>query len=714
MFEGFVDETPREASAARAAGVDGVVPGPELADRLVTADLAADRPDAADRSPAGEEAWQAATASGLGRVEGWSRMAGWVQAQEMLAVEALVARAVERAEQRPPGTLLDEHMGGVGAEVDSLVAELALSWQVAQRTAARRVDEAVSLVNGVPLLIEAMLDGRLGIAHVRALGGVLLDLDPALAERISRDLLEGTSSGSPIARTPAQLAGSARRAAIRLDPGSARRRERRAAREREVHLGAESDGMATVTAYLPAAEALLLYRTIDAHARRSAPAEPADDGDDAAEGGERSPGARRVDALCDLVALGSLIAGGAEPAVADPTPDPGACVGECRCGAAADGEPTDREPTDAEPADAEPADAEPADAEPADAEPADAEPADAEPTEGTGVESRDDSTGVRPHGGERGSHGSADDRPGGDDPTKDDPARDDPAHDDPNAGTPAEDEAVEDGLRDEEPGEDGTGLDGSEVASDDPDTGPDEEVDQSPDRADPRGDVDPPGRQRPPCPPRPPRNVQIRVVVSADTLLGLDDRPAELTGYGPITAAEARSLAAGADATWRRVLTDPVSGAVLDVGHRRYRPPAAMAEHARNRDLTCTFPGCRVPSEACDLDHLVAYDPNDPDGRTAADNLHPPCRHHHRIKHLRGWSVARGPNGSVLWTTPTGRRFRTVRPVLMAATVEEVPPRPEPVDDPRVDVPDATDLDDLLRSPAPAAAAAGADDAPPF
>ncbi|GLZ46679.1 HNH endonuclease [Actinomycetospora sp. NBRC 106375] len=620
MFEGFVDETPPAASAGRAAGVDGVVPGPELADRLVTADLAADRPDAADRSPAGEEAWQAATASGLGRVEGWSRMAGWVQAQEMLAVEALVARAVERAQQRPPGTLLDEHRGGVGAEVDSLVAELALSWQVTQRTAARRVDEAVSLVNGVPLLIEAMLDGRLGIAHVRALGGVLLDLDPALAEHISRDLLEGTSSGEPIARTPVQLAGSARRAAIRLDPGSARRRERRARREREVHLGAESDGMATLTAYLPAAEALLLYRTIDAHAQRSALADP---GDDAAEGGERSPGARRADALCDLVALGALLAGGAEPATAaGPVPDGVACTGDCRCDAAADGEPTDGEI---------------------------------------------------------------------------------PAGDDSHAVAPAEDELSEDDI----------GLDRNEVASDDPDSASDARVDQCRDPADPSGD-DPPGRQPPPRPPRPPRNVQVRVVVSADTLLGLDDPPAEVTGYGPITAAEARGLAAGADATWRRVLTDPVSGAVLDVGHRRYRPPAAMAEHVRNRDLTCTFPGCRVPSQACDLDHLVVYDPNDPDGRTAADNLHPPCRHHHRIKHLPGWSVARGPDGSVLWTTPTGRRFRTIRPVLVPATVEDVPPRPEPEDEPRGDLPDATDLDDLLRSPAPTSAATGGDDAPSF
>jgi len=44
------------------------------------------------------------------------------------------------------------------------------------------------------------------------------------------------------------------------------------------------------------------------------------------------------------------------------------------------------------------------------------------------------------------------------------------------------------------------------------------------------------------------------------TALGLSDAPAELAGYGPIPADLARELAA--DATWRRILTDPVTGAV--------------------------------------------------------------------------------------------------------------------------------------------------------
>src|SRR6185503_12770612 len=47
------------------------------------------------------------------------------------------------------------------------------------------------------------------------------------------------------------------------------------------------------------------------------------------------------------------------------------------------------------------------------------------------------------------------------------------------------------------------------------------------------------------------RRPAINVVVSADTLLGLNDQPAHLTGYGPITARTARRLAADSSGTWR-------------------------------------------------------------------------------------------------------------------------------------------------------------------
>jgi hypothetical protein len=170
---------------------------------------------------------------------------------------------------------------------------------------------------------------------------------------------------------------------------------------------------------------------------------------------------------------------------------------------------------------------------------------------------------------------------------------------------------------------------------------------------------------------------RVHVTVAATTLLGLDERPGELTGYGPIPAALARELAA--DGTWRRLLTDPATGALRDYGRTTYRPSAALSGHLRARDGTCRFPGCRYPARRCDLDHTVGY----PDGPTSEDNLGSLCRHHHRLKHRTGWTVTQGENATFTWTSPTGRLYSTTpdplaepvsRPELAAPASDHDPP----------------------------------------
>jgi len=60
----------------------------------------------------------------------------------------------------------------------------------------------------------------------------------------------------------------------------------------------------------------------------------------------------------------------------------------------------------------------------------------------------------------------------------------------------------------------------------------------------------------------------VNVTIALPTLLGLDDNPAELTGYGPIPAQIARDLATSPDSTLRRLVTDPLTGALLGTdGH---------------------------------------------------------------------------------------------------------------------------------------------------
>ena len=115
-----------------------------------------------------------------------------------------------------------------------------------------------------------------------------------------------------------------------------------------------------------------------------------------------------------------------------------------------------------------------------------------------------------------------------------------------------------------------------------------------------------------------------------------------------VPAMTAWALAAGG--TWRRLITDPVSGVVIDVGRTRYRPPAGLADLVRARDRACVFPTCQTPAERCDIDHLTAWSQG---GTTSLDNLVVLCEAHHRLKHTPGWALTRDQaSGTLSWHTP--------------------------------------------------------------
>jgi hypothetical protein len=175
--------------------------------------------------------------------------------------------------------------------------------------------------------------------------------------------------------------------------------------------------------------------------------------------------------------------------------------------------------------------------------------------------------------------------------------------------------------------------------------------------------------------------VDVRVTVPYTALLGANDLPGELVGYGPIPAAVARDLAAGG--TWRRILTDPTSGRPLDYGTTRYRPPAHLAGLVITRDQTCQFPGCRVPAHRCDIDHNIPYDPANATGPTSETNLGPKCRRHHQVKQTPGWSVTHHPDGCTTWATPSGHVYHSQPPPLtdpepLATRPAVVPDQPPP------------------------------------
>ncbi len=138
----------------------------------------------------------------------------------------------------------------------------------------------------------------------------------------------------------------------------------------------------------------------------------------------------------------------------------------------------------------------------------------------------------------------------------------------------------------------------------------------------------------------------------------------------PVPTLTARALAAGG--VWRRLVTDPLSGTVLDVGRTHYRPPAGLRDLVQARDRQCAFPGCTVPAQRCDIDHITPWSQG---GTTSLDNLTSLCEAHHRLKHTPGWTLTRQDDGALLWTTPTGVRYRRAMDGTITMMAHKIGPR---------------------------------------
>jgi hypothetical protein len=150
------------------------------------------------------------------------------------------------------------------------------------------------------------------------------------------------------------------------------------------------------------------------------------------------------------------------------------------------------------------------------------------------------------------------------------------------------------------------------------------------------------------------RPISINVTIDLPTLLGLAENPGQLAGYGAIPASVARELAS--DGKWKRFITDPQTGNLLDYGRESYEPPQALKDFLIARDRTCRFPGCRRSAALSDLDHAQSWEEG---GSTSAENLGALCRRHHRLKTHDGWSVISNPDGSCSWISPLGKKFFT-------------------------------------------------------
>jgi hypothetical protein len=148
---------------------------------------------------------------------------------------------------------------------------------------------------------------------------------------------------------------------------------------------------------------------------------------------------------------------------------------------------------------------------------------------------------------------------------------------------------------------------------------------------------------------------QVLVTVPVLSLLGAVTEPATLDGYGPVPPSMARRLVGDGAGSFLRVLTDPRSGAPLEIGRTSYRIPKAMRQWLRLRDGRCPFPGCNNHSLDNEADHLLAWSEG---GGTGITNLGQPCPRHHRLKHTTAWrpvdATRDRPPG---WISPAGRSY---------------------------------------------------------
>jgi len=184
-----------------------------------------------------------------------------------------------------------------------------------------------------------------------------------------------------------------------------------------------------------------------------------------------------------------------------------------------------------------------------------------------------------------------------------------------------------------------------------------------------------------------PSHVTIHIVAEKGAVDGGSQAQGYLAEDGELIPAEMVAQLA------REAKLRPVVSPVDAPPEPGYRPSQKLADFVRCRDLTCRAPGCDVPAFQCDIDHTI---PHSDGGLTHASNLKCGCRTHHLLKTFWGWRDKQLPDGTVIWTLPSGQSYVTlpgsafVFPTLCAPTAELPPPAPKRADregDPRAMMP---------------------------
>ncbi|MGH3906919.1 MAG: HNH endonuclease signature motif containing protein [Pseudonocardiaceae bacterium] len=288
------------------------------------------------------------------------------------------------------------------------------------------------------------------------------------------------------------------------------------------------------------------------------------------------------------------------------------------------------------------------------------------------------------------------------------------------------DEDGDDGSGDDEDGDEGEGGDEGDGPDDDgPDDGGVEE-----------GGVEEGGRtaDEDPAGQRGPAGVGMELRVRLSTLLGRDEYPGELAGWGPVHAELARDLATTlGGGQWHFAITDE-HGHLRHCGITRARPTGSPTRSARSRQIVelqvpattlheladdpdtlggwapvltdllrqhtsaqqtpaddptrrtpgaalrrqvqirdryCLMIGCRAPARGTDTDHTLDHARGGP---TLEPNLGNTCRHDHRVKHDGGWRLDQPEPGLFRWTSRLGHSYPLRPPPIIEPLPDPLPP----------------------------------------
>ncbi len=180
--------------------------------------------------------------------------------------------------------------------------------------------------------------------------------------------------------------------------------------------------------------------------------------------------------------------------------------------------------------------------------------------------------------------------------------------------------------------------------------------------------------------------VEVNVVMSDQSLLGRDDEPADLQGYGPVPAPVVRDwlradsetgmcdtatdsqgvdtpgkgvgrLVEQAQVWLRRLYTAPDAGALVAMDSTRRCFDGQLRRFVVTRDQRYRTPWCDAPIRH--VDHPV---PVAAGGATTAANSQGLCEACNYTKDIPGWRARPVGDGAIETTTPTGHAYLSHRP----------------------------------------------------